>query len=254
MTRTIRPLIAAAAAALASIAGAARAGTYQVSPVRIELPHVAGSALVEVRNTGPDALRFQVTAFAWTQSPDGQMELGPTKDVIFYPSLFSLAPGQRRGLRVAAPGSPAQVERTYRLVIEELPPLRAAAKGSGALQLQIRTRNVLPIFVAPGQPAAAMHIEGRGVSNGRYRVDVVNTGNVRFMLRKALVTGRAADGAVLFERDLVGWYVLSGGHRRFELDLPSESCRRLRAISIEVDSDAGRFGEVDHLPPSPCGP
>ena len=55
-------------------AAGARAGSFDVMPVRVYLSSTTTSGLLTVRNHGAETLRFQVKAFAWTESSSGEMQ------------------------------------------------------------------------------------------------------------------------------------------------------------------------------------
>ena len=74
--------------------------------------------LLTLRNESNETLQFQLSVFAWTQSPLGQMELEPTEDVVFFPTLLTLKPKETRRVRVGS-ATPQDVrEKTYRIFVE----------------------------------------------------------------------------------------------------------------------------------------
>src|SRR5216684_4497892 len=95
------------------------------------------------------ASAFQVTSFAWSQDASGAVQLAPTEDIVFFPALLTLKPGEERKVRVAATVAAKDVERTYRIFFEELPPLERP-QNLGA-QVRILTKMGIPIFVAPAK-------------------------------------------------------------------------------------------------------
>ena len=105
--------------------GRAHAARFQVQPTRVDLAgtHHVGSLAVTNRST--EEVRFQITAMAWTESEDGTTGLTPTDELVVYPSLFTLAPGDSRSVRVTSMASPGAREVPYRIFVEELPPLRS---------------------------------------------------------------------------------------------------------------------------------
>jgi len=60
-------------------AGAAAAATFTVDPTQIFLSGRSGSVLLTLRNESNETLQFQLSVFAWTQSPSGEMQLEPTE-------------------------------------------------------------------------------------------------------------------------------------------------------------------------------
>ena len=113
-------LVIAAGLALSQAAAAA---TFTVNPTQVFLNRTTRSALVTIKNETDKPVRFQLTMMAWTQDPGGQMQLAPTSDVVFFPSLLTLNGREERRVRVGAEVPAGPVEKTYRLFIEELPPV-----------------------------------------------------------------------------------------------------------------------------------
>ena len=70
-------------AAILSIvfAGSTPAGAagLQVSPVSIELTREHANAVIALRNESDAPARYQISVVSWTQEPDGQMKLAPTR-------------------------------------------------------------------------------------------------------------------------------------------------------------------------------
>jgi hypothetical protein len=66
--------------------------------------------------------------------------------------------------------------------------------------------------------------------------------------------GFETGGAKLFEKQAQGWYVLAGGHKRYELELPKESCARVRKLVISVKTEKEQiFQQSLDTPSGVCG-
>src|SRR5438128_8362434 len=187
-----------------NIAGSA----FKVTPVRVTFSGPS-STLLTLKNESDQPLRFQITSFSWSQDVKGAMQLAPTEEIVFFPALLSLNPGEERKVRVATTVAAKDVEKTYRIFFEELPPLETPKDRAGA-QVRILTRMGIPIFVEPEKGTAEPRIDGGKVQNGKIVFDVKNTGNMHFGLQGVKVRGMGSTGDVLFERQLEGWYVLPG--------------------------------------------
>lgn len=226
---------------------AAQAANVTVNPVRIYLSGAKRSELIELRNSGVEPARFQLQASAWHESTDGEMKLMPTRDLLFFPSLLEIAPGESKRVRVASTVPPGRVERTYRLIAEEFP--RAPTPGT----VQVLTRLSIPVFVQPDAPKPRPAVDAT-VESGRLVVFVANTGNAAFKADSVRVVARSASGEVLFEQSVSGWYVLASGRRRYEMDLPRGSCREITGLDVSARTDAGNAGFVSQLRPGAgCG-
>jgi hypothetical protein len=76
------------------------AGGFQVYPIRVFLNASESSTLMTVKNDSAERLRLQIGVMAWDQNKQGEMVLNPTDDIIFYPTLLTINPGDQRNLRV----------------------------------------------------------------------------------------------------------------------------------------------------------
>jgi fimbrial chaperone protein len=231
---------------------AASASTFTVSRVQVFLSAKAKSEVLTVRNVSTETLRFQLSVFAWDQTPQGEMVLAPTRDIVFFPPLFALAPGEERNIRVGAATPPAASEKTYRLFVEELPRPEGGSPGGPPGQVTIRTRLGIPIFLRPPNEVAGGRLEAVALRDGRVSFDVRNTGNVHFVPQAVRITGYGPGGETVTQGMLEGWYILAGGTRTYELDLPADKCPGVIAVSIEVRTAQAAFTERLDVTPTAC--
>ena len=215
-------------------AGTLAASAFKVTPVRVTF-NGPSTTLLTLKNESDQPLRFQISSYVWSQDPKGGMQLTPTEDIVFFPALLSLNAGEERKVRVATQVTAAGTEKTYRIFFEELPPLEKP-EASGA-QVRILTKMGIPIFVAPEKGNADASIENVQMQKGTLTLDVRNSGNVHFALDGVKLHGIGSNGEALFDRQVEGWYVLAGSLRSYSVDVPADSCSKLKKIVIEADTD-----------------
>lgn len=229
--------------------GVAWGSDIDISPVRVHISAERRNATLSLTHRGAQPLRYQVTAHAWTQSPDGEMTLSPTEDLVFFPSLLELAHGETRQIRIAAQGSPRATEQAYRLLLSPLPDAASSASGT----VRVVTRFSIPVFVEPRAPApeptAAVRME-----NGDLIVSVFNRGNAHFMSRTVRVVGNGRSGTTLVERSLPAWYVLARGRRVYRIPLAAETCSALTHVGASVTTEGTSARAATDVDPSRCGP
>lgn len=215
---------------LASGPGVARAQPLEVSPIELELTSAMGNGTLTIHNGGAEPLRLQVTAVAWQQGRGGEMLLASTRDITFYPGLLTVAPGEKRNVRVAAAAPFGEVEKTYRVFVEQLP--GGPARTDNAIR--VRTKIGIPVYLEPPVPAPRAELADLARDGARVSFVLRSTGNVRIQPSSVRVVGRDEAGAVVFERPLQAWYVLARGDRAYDSEAPRGDCARVRTVSAEV--------------------
>jgi fimbrial chaperone protein len=228
MPRLIAPLLVAV---LVLSGRTAHAAVFTVAPTRIVLTASTASSLLALKNESPEPLRLQIKALAWQQTAAGDMQLTDTVDLIVFPTLLTLQPGEERKVRVAHATTVAGIEKTYRVFVEELPPASRDAQGSS---VRILTRMGIPVFLQPVAPAPKATLGDVGLAGGRLTFRLQNTGNAHFIPDRVRVRAFTATGDTLNDQTVASWYVLAGGTRQFALAFPPDVCGRIRSALVEV--------------------
>lgn len=236
------------------VAVPANAASFKVSPIQIYLSAGKTSELLAVENQSSESVRLQVTVFGWNQSPRGEIELAPTEDVVFFPALLTLEPGKERKIRIGVSKPAGAVERTYRVFVEELPPLEKPSEVGNRSEVKVLTRFGVPIFVQPAKVRRSGAIENAKLESGTVKFQVRNTGNAAFSLVSVRTSGAGADDSRTFENQAAGWYVLAGGERVYEIAIPTADCRRSKTISLEAKTERDVWKASVAVTPEACGP
>ncbi len=248
--RLARARLLAALLALATLP--ATAGEYTVSPLRIELDGDAKSAAVTLTNSGSDPMTFQVAAKEWTQDADGRDRYEQTGEVIFFPKIFTLQPGEGRVVRVGVQAIPTATERTFRLFIEPLPAPTKEPLAPGA-NISINLRFALPIFVKPPAHVGAGEIDVAVLRKGVLTFTLRNTGNEHLRMDDGVaVTGRDGRGNEVFTQRIENRYVLAGAAKSLSLATSKEACARLATIEITSRAEQVTLHRTLDVAPSSC--
>lgn len=243
----------------------ASASSFTVTPIRVLLGKGTTSALLNVRNDSTDPIRFQISLKAWNLSPSGDMQLSDTNDLVYFPTIMELKPGEQRNVRIGSSfKAPVNTERSYRIYFEELPPPDVAKTDTNATgaSVKVLTKMGVPIFIQPPNPVLKADISGVVVEGGKVKFDIRNVGNSFFLLTRASVTGMGkASSAPTFEKQQDGWYLLAGGLRHFEFDVPKDACATTDQIKVGVttsltDSKGTPISLEEQIPmtPAACAP
>jgi fimbrial chaperone protein len=238
MTLSLRSLLlpAVVAAGILVRSDDARAGSFEISPITVSLNAGQLNTLVSVRNQGTEAMRVQVAAYAWTQSPTGEMQLGPTTDLTFFPAMLSLPPGDVRNVRVGVTAAtPTPTEKTYRLFVEELPPPVTPSTNT----VRVLTRMGVPVFVQSAAAKPVPVIDGITFAGKKVSFQMRDRSDTHYKTTSLTLTGLGAAGETLFTQTLQAWYILAQGSRDYSVDVPDASCAALRAVEVKAVTDGG---------------
>ena len=243
----------ATAVTAASVLGAvppartASAATFTVDPTQIFLSGRTGSALLTLRNESTETLSFELSVFAWTQSASGEMQLEPTQDVVFFPSLLTLKPKETRRVRVGSATTIDVREKTYRIFVEELPPVDTKVQDG----VRVLTKMGIPIFLKPAKEVASATLNELRQQDGTLRFTLTNAGTVHIVPQSIKVRGLAGSNTA-FERELEGWYVLAGGRREFDMAFPKTECAQVTSIVVDIQFGSGKLQERLQTPAGAC--
>jgi fimbrial chaperone protein len=224
------------------------ANSFQVFPIRINLAPNESSTLITVRNEAKERLRLQVSVSAWDENKSGEMVLIPTEEIIFYPTLLTINPGDQRNVRVGTKNAVVEKEKSYRIFIEELPSqLKLTTTG-----VRLLTRMSVPIFIRPAKAEPRPRIEQLALRPPEFFFELKNGGNAHFQPRQITVKGAGANGEIVFERKIPGWYVLAGGSRHYHIDVPKGDCAKISDLSVELDFEGKSVKKRFTPPPNAC--
>ena len=191
----------------------AYAGTFTISPLRVDFADTTSMAVLTVRNGDAKPVVVQTQGLAWSQEA-GQDALTPSRDLLVSPAVFTLPAGGSQLVRIALRRNvdPAR-ELTYRLLLQEVP--QAASPDFNGLQIVLRLS--VPVFVEPLTPATPQiaWVATRG-AEGKLSLSARNDGSAHARIHRFSV--KTADGAttVLDQPELA--YVLPGSSRHWTFD------------------------------------
>jgi len=226
-------------------------GNFSVSPVMVSINSEAPApnTFFTIRNDSSLPKRLQVTAYRWAQTDPSTPTLEPTEEVVLFPLLFTLEPNQSRQLRlgITAPSTP--IEKTYRVIVEELPsPQTQNNQGTG---INIRLAMSIPVFFQPKQPQSQPGITNLVNNKGKFAFNLTNTGNAHYIAKEIQVTGTDSSGKTLWQKSRQGWYVLANSAIPYGLELPKTDCQKVINLTVNLKTDNN--ANVSQSLPTPQG-
>lgn len=207
-----------------------------IAPIQVYIEDGDTSATLNVKNEGSEPLRIQLSGSAWDQLPNGDMRLNASDDLIFFPTLATVAPHDSQDIRIGVQGGAITKERTFRIFVEELPSANTQAPNQA---IAIRTRVGIPIFVEPSNEVHKLDISDAEASPGRLSFSLLNNGTIHELVKTVDITGYTAAGVVSFKQSLQAWYVLAGGKLDMVAEVPKNLCHQIVKLDITAQTDLG---------------
>jgi fimbrial chaperone protein len=197
---------------------------------------------ITIRNGENAVLSMQLRAYGWSQDEQGRDVYEPTDELIFFPKLLTLAPGEKRMVRVGVRGAPPEGELGYRIYLEELPETKSASPGG----LRTLLRVGLPVFRQPAKVEQVGEVADLELERCQARFRVANRGNAHLRLNKVGIEAFGPNGQRLATGEMKGWYVLAGNERPYTYEFPDEVCEETRRLEVRVEAEHGSFeGAMD---------
>lgn len=205
--------------AILAASNSVRASTVVIWPVDPVLKPGEQATGLWLENKGDKPVTLQVRSFDWSQV-NGEDRLVPQNDIVASPPIATVEPGKRQLVRiyrrvVAQPGGPT--EKSYRLIVDELPQLpHVDQQGGTSAGLAVQMRYSIPLFAYTLDTSdKAPHLVPTYRASGAERVvEIRNAGTVHARLTdvRMLLGGQEQ----LIKAGLAG-YVLPGATLRLSL-------------------------------------
>jgi fimbrial chaperone protein len=210
------------------------AGSFQVSPLRVELSSQRANDALEVRNNGGDPVLIQLQIVAWSQE-NGRDVYQPSDDLVATPPIFTMQPGGTQVIRVGLlRGVDDKKELSYRLFLQEVP----AKPKADFRGLQMALRIGLPVFILPKAKAApALSWRVEQTAGAGLKVDLKNDGNAHVQVADFALSLPGKQQAIATQR--VSGYLLPGQSRSWTLS--TDPAQRIDGGTVRVNAytDAG---------------
>ncbi len=222
------------------LSGEARATSLEITPITVHFVPGTNATTIEIANRGGVAAAIQLRAFAWRQ--DGNKDvLTPTQDIIISPPIFALATDGSQTIRLMLRRTASAAgERTYRLLIDEVPPANFTPQ-----QVAVAMRLSLPLII--GSAAARERpLQWRAARqpNGRIMLSATNSGSAFERVQSLSVT--TADGREqAVSTTATNSYVLAGAQRQWVVSAADNA----RELKLSITTRTGQSEQVLAIAP-----
>jgi len=186
------------------------------------------NALMTLINRGDSDTLLQLNVLAWTQDATGDV-LTPTREVLANPGVFLLKGGEQQVARFALRASPDIKERSYRIVVQEVPRQRVENGLATVLRLMV------PVFVPTPNPTVSVQWGARQGAQG-LEILVHNVGNTHVQIKSVKLAGDAIAPA----SKTVNLYVLPGATGMIRMP-PAKPVAGGTALQLTAESDQVAF-------------
>ena len=212
------------------------AGEFSVTPIRLELGAAIRSSVINIKNDDTQKLNFQLQAVEWSQDSAGKDQYTVSQDLIFFPKILSVEPGEEGLIRVGTKTPAVSTEKTYRLFIEELPSPNKSTAGNGA-QINVLIRFGAPVFISPLKPLDSLDIENFQINEGVVSLSVKNTGNRHQFVQGINLRGLDRTGNEVYGLTLTDRYLLTGSAKSYAATIPPGQCGKVTSLAVEFKTD-----------------
>ncbi|WP_175511117.1 molecular chaperone [Collimonas sp. OK307] len=215
----------------AGLAGHALAASFTVNPIGFELSSERSAGVLQITNTGDQPARIQVNAVDW--STDGRQEVvADTDALLLNPPIFALEPGQTQFLRFGLRHPmDSTTEKSYRLLIDEVPPSGPQAPGLTTL-----LRVSIPVFIVPRKKQEKISWKIKREAKGLVLV-AANDGNVHTKIVRILLSNNDGKDS---QKISVPVYVLPGQHKEWPL---ANGKIHAGTVRLQILTDKGEIEE-----------
>lgn len=207
--------------------------SFDINPVRLEFTNENQLEKLSIKNLSESDFTIQIRAYEWRQNEAGEDVYTETGDIIVFPKMTTIKRGEESYIRLGTKVVSGKTEKTYRVYIEEMPSGPSENRGAS---IRLYTKVGIPVFVRPPAPESRIEIEDISMQDGNIGIRVRNGGNSHFILTGVRIQGSDESGAVTFDREIGGWYHLSGTGKVYSTSIPAEVCSGIRNFSIEVQT------------------
>lgn len=217
---------------LLSLSSTLNAANIRISPVNVELLSNQSASSISLFNQSNESTDLQIRVFEWTQT-DGQDQLIPTDEIAISPPFLKLKPNDSYNLRVVRIHPTAiSGEKTYRMIIDELPkPVDSRKTAQG---INVLLRSSLPVFV----------VDKDAITQLNWKIDpdqkmpalnIRNIGNRHALLNHLTLVDMTAGKSYPIKVNTVNGYILGQQSRSYPIDNFTYQPNHKYSVSLTVN-------------------
>jgi fimbrial chaperone protein len=212
------------------------AGTFSVSPVRIQISLKRPFTIVQVSNLSDESTLIQAHVVSWGVR-DNRDVYSRTDEILLNPPIFTVEPHQKQFIRLGMLRPIRETgEIAYRLILEEVP--RPPRPGFSGLRTVLRIS--VPIFYNAEKAARPQIAWQAGPAQIGLRITALNRGATHVQIKSLEVVPDARNLTPL--RQSCSEYILPGQFRTWMID--DEQLRTASRLKLVAVTDAGELHAI----------
>ncbi|MEN8273244.1 molecular chaperone [Acinetobacter seifertii] len=217
---------------LISLSSTISAATIRLSPVTVEILSHQKASSISLYNQSNESADLQIRIFEWTQN-DGQDQLIPTDDIAISPPFLKLKPNDSYNLRVVRiKPEPISGEKTYRIILDELPKPIDSRKASQGVNVLLRSS--LPVFVVNKDAVTQLNWKIDAKQNDT-SLNISNIGNRHALLNDLILVDNTENKSYPIKVNTVNGYILSGKSKNYSINNFTYQPNHKYSISLTVN-------------------
>ena len=143
---------------------------FAVSPIRLFFDAKHKTNVLTIKNNSEQKLSLQIRVFSWSQDEEAKDLFFPTEDIILFPRILKIAKDEERIIRVGVKVPPTEVEKTYRIYLEEIPEPQTLPLEETTLRTVMKVG--VPLFITPVKTEVKADVEDIGISGGELTLTI----------------------------------------------------------------------------------
>ncbi|WP_019458284.1 molecular chaperone [Acinetobacter sp. GG2] len=200
---------------LISLCSTISAATIRLSPVTVEILSHQKASSISLYNQSNESADLQIRIFEWTQNA-GQDQLIPTDDIAISPPFLKLKPNDSYNLRVVRiKPEPISGEKTYRIILDELPKPIDSRKASQGVNVLLRSS--LPVFVVNKDAITQLNWKIDAKQNDT-SLNISNIGNRHALLNDLNLVDNTENKSYPIKVNTINGYILAGQARSYSVN------------------------------------
>jgi len=215
-----------------SLSSTVDAATIRLSPVSVEILSNQNASSISLFNQSNESTDLQIRVFEWNQK-NGQDQLIPTDEIAVSPPFLKLKSNDSYNLRVVRINpAPISGEKTYRIIIDELPKPVDSRKADQGINVLLRSS--LPVFVVNKDAITKLSWKIDANQNTP-SLNMSNIGNRHALLSNLKLVDATVNKSYPIQVNTVNGYILAEQTRSYSINNFTYQPNHKYSVSLTVN-------------------